>query len=316
VELNCVVGDVSGVEHPLGIVVHTAPETEAVTSLAVEPTQAPLVRLPDVLDPARSFAEVWTTGRPVTVGAFDDVVFGHDGEYAFCAVQVPSAGKFASVVRDAYLSALYAVADLGYPHIFRIWNTVSGINERTADGLELHQEFCRGRAEAFDLSPVRLASLPAGTEVGGHGDGLVLYLLSRRTEPHAAIENPQQTPAYRYPTQYGLRPPAFARAARDGDHLYISGTASILGHETVHPGDVAAQCQTTLANLTALLSSQNADLSVLRTAKVYVRHESDLDAVRRRCQEHFAPQTHIDYLVVDLCRPDLLVEIEAVGHLA
>ncbi|MEV8373454.1 FkbO/Hyg5 family chorismatase [Kribbella sp. NPDC056861] len=314
-DLNCVVGDVRRVEHPLGIVLHTTPEPDDVTSVVVDLPKTPLVRLPDVLDPAQSFAEVWTTGRPVESGEFDDVVFGHDGEYVFCAVRVPSADKYASVVRDAYLSALYAVADLGYPHIFRIWNTVSRINGRTADGLEIHQEFCRGRAEAFDLSPVRLASLPAGTEVGGHGDGLSLYLLSRRTEPHVAIENPQQTPAYRYPTQYGLRPPAFARAARNGDQLYVSGTAAILGHETVHPGDVVAQCRTTVDNLSTLLSSQDADLSVLRTVKVYVRHESDLAVVRDQCRQHFAPDTRIVYLVVDLCRSDLLVEIEAVGQL-
>nr|WP_239062249.1 FkbO/Hyg5 family chorismatase [Streptomyces sp. SID13031] len=271
--------------------------------------------MPDVLDPAGSFAEVWTTGRPVVAGEFDDVVYGHDGEYAFCAVQVPPADRYAPGVRDAYLSALLAMADLGYPHVFRIWNTASRINESNADGLEIYQDFCRGRAEAFDLSPIRLAGLPAGTVVGGHGDGIVLYLLARRTSPHLAIENPQQTPAYRYPQQYGPRSPALARAARDGGQLYLSGTAAILGHGTVHRADIAAQCRTTFDNLTALVSSQGADLSALRTVKVYVRHESDLETVQGLCRQTFAPDAQLVYLVIDLCRSDLLVEIEAVGNL-
>jgi chorismatase len=311
--LNCVVGDVSGVEHPLGIVLHTAPGTGAATSIAAEPAKAPQVELPDLRDPAGTFTEVWTSGRPVVAGEFDDVVYGHDGEYAFCAVQVPPAGKYAPAVRDAYLSALLAMADLGYPHVFRIWNTVSRINEPNVDGLEIYQDFCRGRAEAFDLSPIRLAALPAGTGVGGHGDGIVIYLLARRTSPHLAIENAQQVPAYRYPQQYGPRSPSFARAARDGDQLYVSGTAAILGHETVHRGDVVAQCRTTFDNLTALVTSQGADLSALQTVKVYVRHESDLETVQRLCRQTFDAQ--LVYLVVDLCRSDLLVEIEAVGNL-
>jgi len=315
VELNCVVGDVSGVAHPLGIVWHTAPGTGSATSVAAEPAKSPLVRLPDVRDPAQSFAEVWTTGRPVVVGEFDEVAYGHEGEYAFCAVQVPPAARYASAVRDAYLSALYAMADLGYPHVFRIWNSVSRINDPNQDGLEIYQDFCRGRAEAFDVSPVRLAALPAGTEVGGHGDGVIIYLLARSTAPHLAIENPQQIPAYRYPEQYGPRPPSFARAARDGDRLYVSGTAAILGHETVHRGDVVAQCQTVFGNLAALLSSQGAALSALRTIKVYVRHESDLATVKDECRQQFASDAQIAYLVVDLCRSDLLVEIEAVGNL-
>ncbi|WBQ03898.1 chorismate transformation enzyme, FkbO/Hyg5 family [Kribbella sp. CA-293567] len=313
-ELNCVVDDVSGVEHPLGIVWHTAPSDDDVTSVAAEPAKAPVVRLPDVQEPANSFAEVWTTGRPVVAGEFDELVYGHDGEYAFCAVQVAPAGRYAPAVRDAYLSLLLAIADLGYPHVFRIWNTIPRLTERNADGLEIYQDFCRGRAEAFDLSPVRLASLPAATAVGGQGDGVIVYLLSRRTEPHLALENPQQVPAYRYPVQYGARPPAFARAARTGDHLYLSGTASVLGHETAHGGDLPAQCRTIFDNLTALLATQSADLSALRTIKVYVRHGPDLETVRALCGQHFAPDARIDYLVTELCRSDLLVQVEAVGR--
>jgi chorismatase len=115
-------------------------------------------------------------------------------------------------------------------------------------------------------------------------------------------------PAYHYPGRYGPRSPSFARASRlpDGP-LLISGTASILGHATAHPGDVAAQCRTTLDNLTTLAG----DLRSLQTVKVYVRHAEDLAAVRRECAAAFGGAAA--YLVTDLCRRDLLVEIEGVS---
>jgi hypothetical protein len=56
--------------------------------------------------------------------------------------------------------------------------------------------------------------------------------------------------AYDYPRQYGPAAPSFSRAALTPDPLLlISGTASIVGHASVHLGDVTAQLEETLANL-------------------------------------------------------------------
>ena len=38
--------------------------------------------------------------------------------------------------------------------------------------------------------------------------------------------------------------------------LFVSGTASIVGHETQHRGDVVAQTRETLANLSSVLAEQ------------------------------------------------------------
>jgi chorismatase len=255
-------------------------------------------------DAAQAVTEVWTTDRPVTAGMRDGIAFGHDGRYAFCAARVPPADRYAAGVRQAYLRAFAVLADLGYPYVFRMWNAVGRINEPNADGLETYRDFCRGRAEAFERSPLPRDPLPAGTGVGAHSPGVGIYLLARREPGHAAVENHRQIPAYRYPAQYGPRPPAFARASRlPGGPLLVSGTASIIGHRTVHPGDVAAQCRTSLTNLAALT-----DPGSLQAVKVYVRHAHHLDAVRRRCAETFTGD--VAYLTTDLCRGDLLVEIE------
>lgn len=75
-----------------------------------------------------------------------------------------------------------------------------------------------------------------------------------------ARSNPRQVSAYHYPSAYVLRSPTFSRAAlvslAPGEEtLLVSGTASIVGHETCHVGDVAAQTAETLRNLEAVLAS-------------------------------------------------------------
>jgi enamine deaminase RidA (YjgF/YER057c/UK114 family) len=100
----------------------------------------------------------------------------------------------------------------------------------------------------------------------------------------------------------------------------VSGTASIVGHETVHAGDVAAQTRETLANIDALLDEANRVLGAACYSlgalkfKVYVRQPADLRAIEGALTSVMRPVTPILYLHADICREDLLVEIEATGE--
>ena len=296
-------GDPAGVAHPLGVIRWGATASEPVVR-----DGAPAMDLHVAGEPAEAFTEVWTTDRPVTAGMRNGVAFGHDGQYAFCAVSAPPAARCAPGVRDGYLRAFDVLAGLGYPYVVRMWNVIGRINEPNADGLETYRDFCRGRAEAFARSPLPPGPFPAGTGVGAHSGGVAVHLLARRDPGHVAVENHRQVPAYHYPRRYGPRPPAFARATRlPGGPLLVSGTASILGHETVHPGDLAAQCRTTLANLAAITDPRS-----LRAVKVYVRHAGDREPVRRLLGGALGGE--VAYLTTDLCRRDLLVEVEGVAE--
>jgi chorismatase len=260
----------------------------------------------------------------VRAGQLGGIAYGHDGEYAFCAGRVTPAARYTAGVRHAYLSAFHLLAELGYRHVLRAWNFIGRINEPNADGLETYQDFCRGRAEAIDGSPLATERMPAASAVGALREGIDFYLVARRRGGHVAVENAYQTPAYRYPERYGPRSPSFARATYlpDQGNLFISGTASVRGHQSVHAGDAEAQCRTALANLTALVDPANlarhgidggpADLTMLRTIKVYVRRSRDLPVIRRLCADAFSPVAEVAYLTLDLCRADLLVEIEAI----
>jgi chorismate lyase/3-hydroxybenzoate synthase len=103
------------------------------------------------------------------------------------------------------------------------------------------------------------------------------------------------------------------------DTLYASGTASILGHASVHPNDTAAQLDETVANLEALLqralASQRLKAGRLgpdSLVKVYVRHARDAALVEHGLRQHLGDEVPLLILAADICRTELLLEIEFV----
>ncbi|MBY4870558.1 endoribonuclease L-PSP [Burkholderia anthina] len=237
---------------------------------------------------------------------------------------------------DAY-RALFDVLDtLGIAHPLRIWNTVPAINAQQF-GIERYRQFNIGRQRAFDACRRALTGgVPAACALGSvvpvEGDTppaapLAIHFIASRT-PADPVENPRQISAYHYPAEYGPRAPTFARAAAwtDGEVpplLFVSGTASIVGHRTVHRGDVVAQTRETIANLAAVLEQAArqghgpftlADLSY----RVYVRDATDaaaLAAIERVLRDAAGPDVRPLFVHADVCRDDLLVEIEAsAGH--
>jgi enamine deaminase RidA (YjgF/YER057c/UK114 family) len=154
------------------------------------------------------------------------------------------------------------------------------------------------------------------------GAPMCIYFLAAR-RPSKTIENPRQTSAYHYPPQFGRHSPIFSRACIFGGtphaNLFISGTASIVGYETLHPGDAEAQTRETLANIDALLDEANRlcgsrrySMDLLKL-KVYVRHAEDLRRIKAVLSKEVRGSTPL-YLQADICRKDLLVEIEATGQ--
>ena len=166
-------------------------------------------------------------------------------------------------------------------------------------------------------------SVPAASALGSPaGSPISIYFLATR-EPPKMIENPRQTSAYHYPPKFGKHSPTFSRACIFGGplhaNLFISGTASIVGHETIHRGNAAAQTRETLANIHALLDEANRIAGSGRYSmeslkyKVYVRHAADLGAVKGVLSRELRADSLL-YLQADVCREDLLMEIEATGE--
>jgi enamine deaminase RidA (YjgF/YER057c/UK114 family) len=226
----------------------------------------------------------------------------------------------------AYREIFAVLKETKHGHLIRIWNYLPEIN-READGDERYRHFNSARQMAFrDSGRAKLSTMPAASALGSPaGSPISIYFLAAR-QPPKMIENPRQTSAYHYPPKFGRHSPMFSRACvlseSAGTNLFVSGTASIVGHETIHPGDVAAQTQETMANITALLAEANRVVGSVRYSldrlkfKVYVRQPSDLLAIEGALAKLLKLRTPIVYLQADVCREDLLVEIEATGESA
>jgi len=219
----------------------------------------------------------------------------------------------------AYRELLQQLRRLGFPHLWRTWNYFPGINEEH-QGLERYRRFCVGRHEALaEALPDFPAALPAGTAVGTRSGPLQIYFFAG-THPAIHLGNPRQVDAYRYPRTYGPRSPSFARATlcrSDGAmQLFISGTSSVVGHESQHPGQVDMQARETITNLRALMDRAECYPTGVEAGsaqsifKVYVRNPDHLGIVRRVLQDPLFFSSRLIYLQGDLCRKELLVEIE------
>ena len=287
-----------------------------------------------VLSDLRDVLEVWRSGGRAQSGSHGRVRYARDGDLLFGSVAVNEAERASppgssprtplEIATDlAYRDVFATLAAAGDPQLVRIWNYIPDINSDT-HGLERYRQFNTARHEASIACGRAVAgSVPAASALGAATSSpLTIYFLASRRAP-AFIENPRQVSAYRYPAQYGPRSPAFSRATVLGAGreatLFISGTASIVGHRTLHAGDPAAQTRETLVNIQALLeeSARRSHTQALRLEtlayKVYVRDPKDLPVIRAELESALGHGAALLYLKADVCRQDLSVEIEAVG---
>jgi chorismate lyase/3-hydroxybenzoate synthase len=312
----------------LGVATFSGPPASSAPSASEIPVAA--INMPLLLGTA-DICEVWRTELPVESGQRNRVRFRRSQTLLFGCIALaesqiaPAAGSsaLATATAQAYREICTTLDALGYPHLLRIWNYLPDIN-RDSHGIERYRQFNRARQEALqECGRATNGNVPAASALGApSGSPLVVYFLAGRSAP-TFIENPRQVSAYRYPPQYGSHAPVFSRATllRQPDTLmlFISGTSSIVGHRSIHVGDSAAQTRETLANIGALLEEANRVEHAARfsfatlACKVYVRRPEDLPAIHAELQSAVAPSTRVIYLQADICRQDLLVEIEATG---
>ena len=211
-------------------------------------------------------------------------------------------------------------------HPVRLWNHIPRIHEVLGDGLDRYKVFNAGRFEALsqwfggnESFDTRVAS---ASGIGHDGEDLVVHCLAadHRGRP---VVNPRQIAPYRYSCKFGPKPPCFARATvihpdGGGPLVLVGGTASIVGEESVHLGDLARQMEETLTNLAALLreaAGKPASLAGFRELRVYHPDPDQRCELRRLLEDAVGDQVPIEWVRADLCRRELLVEIEGVAAL-
>ncbi len=289
--------------------------------------------------------EAWALGGPsVRLKRFaaNLMTVQYDGlRWIYCgAVQPGQAGSVHEQTLDALARLRSALqrANCGFESVIRTWfylGAITGSERRT----QRYKELNRGRSDFYRevrFFPSLLAEgspehvFPASTGIGAAGNGLVIGCTALQTERKdvllVPLENPQQTPAYHYHSRYSPQSPKFSRAIALVTPAYVttwvSGTASIVDSESQHPGSIEKQTEQTIDNIEKLIAPDNfrsrnisgagATLREMAKLRVYIKRHQDYAQCRAICERRFGPVPTI-YAVADVCRPELLVEIEGVA---
>ena len=212
---------------------------------------------------------------------------------------------------------------LTFGHVIRQWSYIEDIaGVRTVRGkrVQNYQAFNDVRTLFYGRSAFP-AGYPAATGIGQAAGGIVLEFVALEAGAGVKVvplSNPRQVDAHQYSGRVlvgsaveGLperTSPKFERAklvGRGGAALvYVSGTAAVLGQKSVGRGDAEAQARTTIRNIGAFPG----ELTCLRA---YVKRAADIPKVRRVCERAFGPVPAL-YLKADICRKELLIELEGV----
>jgi enamine deaminase RidA (YjgF/YER057c/UK114 family) len=121
--------------------------------------------------------------------------------------------------------------------------------------------------------------------------------------------NPKQNEA----TDYGS---AFSRGVsvdtKLNTYAFVSGTASIdETGKSIHPNDMEKQTARTFDNIDALLQGVHGDLHSIVQATAFVKHEEDIPVYEAEIEKRGLQDLPIIQTVADVCRDDLLFELDA-----
>jgi enamine deaminase RidA (YjgF/YER057c/UK114 family) len=284
----------------------------------------------------RGEVEIDRVGEQIVIARHNGIAWVH------CAQVVPqfdAEGVYDGAIKGfQQLRSLFQSVGVRFDQVIRTWLYLGGIVDGEGP-TQRYKELNRARSDFYADIPFladrlhesfRGTAYPASTGIGTEGRGILMSAIALATERDDIVamplENPRQTAAYDYAAGYSPKSPKFSRAMAlsCGTYatIFVSGTASITCSETRHVGDAAAQTHETLDNIAALISEENlcqhglpglgTTLDSLGVVRVYIKHQQDYEAVRAACEKRLGELPTI-YAVGDVCRPELLVEIESIA---
>jgi hypothetical protein len=233
------------------------------------------------------------------------------------------------------LKSLFDCEELHFESIVRQWNYVGEILNfgNISDGNMQHYQMFNEVRNTFYSRYRNCTNFPAATGIGMNYSnvGIDCYAIGKNKALEIIpIRNPKQQDSYHYGQEVLVgasikpkQPPQFERAillnSKTSSRLIISGTASIIGQNTIGIGDIELQTKVTIENIDILTSRSNLERQCPNLAeypdkysylRVYVKNRNDISIVKNICANHYG-NIPMNFVQADICRDNLLVEIEA-----
>jgi enamine deaminase RidA (YjgF/YER057c/UK114 family) len=248
-----------------------------------------------------------------------EVLTGHVQSYSYKGCRQNSEAVFES------LAKLLKKTGFEFNHIIRQWNYIDSILAYDHSE-QRYQEFNDVRSSFYQDSFTE-KGYPAATGIGMNCGGVIIEFVALKSADAVClpVNNPEQVAAYGYSKDVLVgsndkTTPKFERARYlelfGRKQLLISGTASIRGEKTVGSGNPEEQTVVTIQNMQRLYctdvlkSTAGAVLHpVYGHARIYLRNRNDYKLVKKNFRSYYG-NLPVVYLVADICRNNLLVEIE------
>jgi hypothetical protein len=214
--------------------------------------------------------------------------------------------------------------------IIRQWNYIEDILE-FREGEQNYQRFNNARSRFYAKTQWN-KGYPAATGIGANAGGVAVCVHAVKLFNNTAIfplKNPNQKDAHSYSEDVLVggknqkTTPKFERGKvllyDDGFEIFISGTAAIVGENALKDSNAGEQTLATIRNIEKLSEIENINKNIpevlnfrnveFSNIRVYMKNQSDFMIIKQICDARF-PAIPVIYLQADICRDELLVEIE------
>ncbi|MFC2103408.1 hypothetical protein ACFLSS_03150 [Bacteroidota bacterium] len=183
------------------------------------------------------------------------------------------------------------------------------------DLLSWYDDFNVVRNEYFRNKGVLERVIPASTGIGAANlkkNALLIGGYAMRQKQNGVeiipVDSPYQCPASDYKS-------SFSRAVEiihpEYRHLIISGTASITSDgESAHIGDIDKQVEMTMKVVQGILNSREMTWENVTRGVAYIKNRNDINSLNKFCIEKNLPLLPLSTIQADICRDELLFEIE------
>ena len=294
-------------------------------------TQTPMVAY--IAQPplcATLVAEVTYVGKEEKIDYFDDYICLNDCQILSGAIYSSYSYGITQQAEHIFehIQRILDKHNIPVDNIVRQWNYIERITHIGDDG-QHYQLFNDARSHFYNQYKWD-NGYPAATGIGTqHGGITVLFDALRNNGDSIAIDNPLQISAHAYSEQVLINTteakkttPKFERAryiAEKTPTIFISGTAAIRGEDSCRE-DAERQTALTMENINQLVSLKNqvvsgvANPSEMKYAllRAYIKQREDFKQVQNWMQIHY-PTSQTIYLLADICREELLIEIEGIA---
>lgn len=234
------------------------------------------------------------------------------------------------------LKNILSEEEMDFSNIVRQWNYIEQITENVhhKNSCSQHYQIFNDVRSKYYQTATFHHGFPAATGIGMDFGGIVIDFIAVKLKGEntiVGIKSPVQLDAYNYSKKvlaennamndFCCTTPKFERAkilnTPEVKMIFISGTAAIKGQKSTSEFSVAYQTEMTIKNILSLIDSENlqkhgilgSEKASLNFLRVYVKYEKDMLLVKEICFKYLADLSMV-FVIADICRPELLVEIE------